>query len=214
MPEVNRIGSNLPNLEKSSSGAEQLMDILRDPQIKSDELSEKLKDALSQLPKPETEVLLDRIKNNAKDDPLAQSLNERMNKADTRDLIKTFDSKIPSVPLGGGKLPNVEPDIKPVPLGGGKLPHKEPEIPSVPLGGGNKRVSEPPQKLDLPSVPLGGGRKIGKDPDIQPVPLGGGKVQGKEPDIQSVPLGGRRKAEMDLQNQLLNKLASKDDDKS
>jgi hypothetical protein len=223
MSEISKIGSNLPTSQSSASGAEQLMDILRDSTVGKEELPEKLKETLLNLPESESNALKDRIKNNDEDDPLAQLIRGSLNKADAKDLVETFDSKIPSVPLGGrkGKDLGKNSDIPSVPLGGGKVPVKEPDIPSVPLGGrGNKRVSDPPaEKLDLPSIPLGGKdrNKIEKDSGYPSVPLGGGKVDVKEPD-RSVPLGGNRKADAErfgqFQQQNLRDLLPPDDKKT
>jgi len=199
MGEINKIGANVQSTGPSSSGAEQLMDLLRDPHIGKEELPASLKETLSNLPKPEAKTLQNRIKNNDENDPLAKLIRGRLNHADAKDIAE-FDTHLPSVPLGGKNRKNMEKGsgFPSVPLGGGKVPVKEPDIKPVPLGGGD-RHKEVDKDIHLPSVPLGGANRkhVEKDPEFNPVPLGGGKVHGKEPDIQSVPLGGRKKWEMD-----------------
>jgi hypothetical protein len=197
MGEINKIGSNVQNTGPSSSGAEQLMDLLRDPHIGKEELPDSLKETLRNLPKPEAKTLQNRIRNNDENDPLAKLIRGKVNNADAKDIAE-FDTTFPSVKLGGNNRKNVEKGsgFPSVPLGGGKVPGKEPDIKPVPLGGGD-RHKEVEKDIHLPSVPLGGGKIHGKEPDIQSVPLGGGKVHGQEPDIQSVPLGGRKKWEID-----------------
>ncbi|MCI0443826.1 hypothetical protein L0152_11515 [bacterium] len=197
MPEINKVGSNIQSGGSSTSGAEQFMELLKDPHVGREELPGKLKETLLGLPEPEAKGLQNRIKNNDKDDPLTQLIRGRMNRADIQDITE-FDTSLPSVKLGGNNRKNVEKGsgFPAVPLGGGKVHGKEPDIKSVPLGGGD-RHKEVAKDIHLPSVPLGGGKIHGKEPDITSVPLGGGKVHGKEPDIQSVPLGGRKKWEMD-----------------
>ncbi|MCI0615949.1 hypothetical protein L0244_23430 [bacterium] len=197
MPEINKVGSNIQSGGSSTSGAEQFMELLKDPHVGREELPGKLKETLLGLPEPEAKGLQNRIKNNDKDDPLTQLIRGRMNRADIQDIAE-FDTRLPSVKLGGNNRKNVEKGsgFPAVPLGGGKVHGKEPDIKSVPLGGGD-RHKEVDKDIHLPSVPLGGGKIHGKEPDITSVPLGGGKVHGKEPDIQSVPLGGRKKWEMD-----------------
>lgn len=215
MGEINKIGSNVQNTGSSSSGAEQLMDLLRDPHIGKEDLPHSLKETLSNLPKPEAKTLQNRIKQNDEKDPLAKLIRGKLNKEDAKDIAE-FDTHPPSVPLGGKNRKNMEKGsgIPSVPLGGGKVLGKEPDIKPVPLGGGD-RHKDVDKDIHLPSVPLGGANRktVEKDPEFQPVPLGGGKVHGKEPDIQSVPLGGRKKWEIDnignqqrtnLQDLLLN----------
>lgn len=199
MGEINKIGSNVQSTGPSSSGAEQLMDLLRDPHIGKEELPASLKETLSNLPKPEAKTLQNRIKNDDENDPLAKLIRGRLNHADAKEIAE-FDTHPPSVPLGGKDRKNMEKGsgFPSVPLGGGKLPVKEPDIKPVPLGGGD-RHKEVDKDIHLPSVPLGGANRkhVEKDPEFNPVPLGGGKVHGKEPDIPSVPLGGRKKWEID-----------------
>lgn len=199
MPEINKVGSNIQSGSSSASGAEQLMDLLKDQHIGKEELPGKLKETLLGLPEPEAKSIQNRIKNNDKGDPLLQKIQERLNRADIKDIAE-FDTSIPSIPLGGKNRKNVEKGsgIPSVPLGGGKIHGKEPDIKPVPLGGGD-RHKEVDKDIHLPSVPLGGANRkhVEKDPEFNPVPLGGGKVHGKEPDVPSVPLGGRKKWEID-----------------
>ena len=197
MPEINKIGSSVQSGGSSTSGAEQIMDLLKDQHVGKEELPGKLKETLLGLPEPEAKGLKNRIKNNDKDDPLSQLIRGRLNKADIQD-ISEMEHSLPSVKLGGNNRKNVEKGsgIPSVPLGGGKIHGKEPDIKPVPLGGGD-RHKDVDKNIHLPSVPLGGGKIHGKEPDIPSIPLGGGKVHGKEPDIESVPLGGRKKWEID-----------------
>jgi hypothetical protein len=199
MPEINKVGSSVQGGAASPSGAEQLMDILKDQHIGKEELPGKLKETLLGMPEPEAKSIQKRIKNNDKDDPLTQLIRGKINKADIQD-ISEMETNLPSVKLGGNNRKNMEKGsgFPSVPLGGGKVLGKDPDIKPVPLGGGD-RHKEVDKDIHLPSVPLGGANRkdVEKDPEFQPVPLGGGKVHGKEPDIQSVPLGGRKKWEMD-----------------
>jgi hypothetical protein len=197
MPEINKIGSSVQNGGSSASAAEQFMELLKDPHVGREELPGRLKETLLGLPEPEAKALQNRIKNNDKGDPLLQTIQGKLNRADIKDIAE-FDTSLPSVPLGGKNRKNVEngSGIPSVPLGGGKIHGKEPDIKPVPLGGGD-RHKEVDKDIHLPSVPLGGGKIHGKEPDIPSIPLGGGKVHGKEPDIESVPLGGRKKWEID-----------------
>ncbi len=199
MPEINKVGSNIQSGASSASGAEQFMELLKDTHVGREELPGKLKETLLGLPEPEAKGLQNRIKSNDKDDPLAQLIRGRMNKADIQDITE-FETNLPSVKLGGNNRKNVEKGsgYPSVPLGGGKVHGKEPDIKSVPLGGGDHH-KEVDKDIHLPSVPLGGANRknVEKDPEFHSVPLGGGKVNGQESDIQSVPLGGRKKWEID-----------------